>query len=68
MACFWAFWGIIENFHEGWYFDSTWSNLAPMFGQYLSFMLGFIAAEHDRPLPRVSHDAVTPHPKTRCGK
>jgi hypothetical protein len=19
ITCFWAFWGIIENFHEGWY-------------------------------------------------
>ena len=33
---------IIENFHEGWYFESTWSNLALMFGQYLSFMLVFL--------------------------
>ncbi|MBC8350439.1 MAG: hypothetical protein H8E66_00525 [Planctomycetes bacterium] len=27
ITCFWAFWGIIENFHEGWYFESVWSNL-----------------------------------------
>jgi len=42
ITCFWAFWGIIENFHEGWYFESIWSNLALMFGQYLSFMLAFM--------------------------
>lgn len=39
----WAFWGIIENFHEGWYYDSLASNLALMFGQYLSVMLVFVA-------------------------
>lgn len=43
IACFWAFWGIIENFHEGWYFESIWLNLQLMFGQYLSFMLAFLA-------------------------
>jgi hypothetical protein len=42
-TCFWAFWGIIENFHEGWYFESVWSNVALMLGQYLSFMLVFLA-------------------------
>jgi len=21
ITCFWAFWGIIENFHEGWYYE-----------------------------------------------
>lgn len=39
----WAFWGIIENFHEGWYFESIWSNLGMMFIQYLSPMLIFMA-------------------------
>lgn len=38
----WAIWGIIENFHEGWYFKSVWSNLGLMFVQYLSPMLIFI--------------------------
>jgi hypothetical protein len=43
IASFWAFWGIIENFHEGWYFESVWSNLGLMFVQYLSVMLIFLA-------------------------
>lgn len=32
---FWAFWGINENFHEGWYFQNFWENALLMFGQYL---------------------------------
>jgi hypothetical protein len=40
---FWAFWGIIENFHEGWYFESLWLNLGMMFVQYLGPMLIFMA-------------------------
>jgi len=43
LACFWAFWGIIENFHEGWYGDSALWNLGLMFVQYLSPMLLFVA-------------------------
>jgi len=42
ITCFWAFWGIIENFHEGWYFESLLSNLALAFAQYLSPMLIFM--------------------------
>ena len=42
ITCFWAFWGIIENFHEGWYFESWLSNLGLMFVQYLSPMLIFM--------------------------
>ena len=42
VTCFWAFWGIIENFHEGWYFESLLSNLGLMFAQYLSPMLVFM--------------------------
>jgi len=42
IACFWAFWGIVENFHEGWYFESLLSNLGLMFAQYLSPMLVFM--------------------------
>jgi hypothetical protein len=42
ITCFWAFWGIIENFHEGWYYTSLISNLGLMFAQYLSPMLIFI--------------------------
>ena len=39
---FWAFWGIIENFHEGWYNESWLSNLGLMLVQYLSPMLIFM--------------------------
>lgn len=30
LACIWAFWGIIENFHEGWWGASLWHNLGMM--------------------------------------
>lgn len=40
----WAVWGIIENFHEGWYYESLWANLGLMFIQYLSLMLLFMLA------------------------
>jgi hypothetical protein len=43
ITCFWAFWGIIENFHEGWYYESLLSNVGLMFVQYLSPMLIFMA-------------------------
>lgn len=43
ITCGWVFWGIIENFHEGWYFDSLVLNLGLMFAQYLSPMLGFMS-------------------------
>lgn len=43
LGCFWAFWGIIENFHEGWYGDSLLWNLGLMLVQYLSPMLLFVA-------------------------
>jgi hypothetical protein len=42
ITCFWAFWGIIENFHEGWYHESLLSNVGLMFVQYLSPMLIFM--------------------------
>ena len=42
LTCFWAFWGIIETFHEGWYYDSLLSNVGLMFVQYLSPMLIFM--------------------------
>ena len=42
ITCFWAFWGIIENFHEGWYYDSWLSNVGLMLAQYLSPMLLFM--------------------------
>jgi hypothetical protein len=43
ITCFWAFWGIIENFHEGWYHESLLSNVVLMFVQYLGPMLIFMA-------------------------
>jgi len=43
ITCVWAFWGIVENFHEGWYFESLLANLGIMFIQYLSPMLIFMA-------------------------
>ena len=42
ITCIWAFWGIIENFHEGWYYESLLSNVGLMFAQYLSPMLIFM--------------------------
>ncbi len=42
ITCFWAFWGIVENFHEGWYYESLLSNLGLMIVQYLSPMLLFM--------------------------
>jgi hypothetical protein len=41
IACFWALWGIIENFHEGWYYESLLANVGLMLVQYLSPMLVF---------------------------
>ncbi len=43
ITCFWAFWGIIENFHEGWFYESWLSNVGLMFVQYLGPMLIFLA-------------------------
>ena len=42
ITCVWAFWGAIENFHEGWYSESLLSNMGLMFAQYLSPMLIFL--------------------------
>lgn len=38
----WAYWGTIENFHEGWYSQSVWENLFMLVFQYLSVPLIFI--------------------------
>lgn len=43
IACVWAFWGIIENFHEGWFHESLLFNLGLMFLQYLSPMIIFVS-------------------------
>ena len=42
ITSFWAFWGIIENFHEGWFYESWLWNVGLMFAQYLSLMLIFM--------------------------
>jgi hypothetical protein len=42
VTCFWAFWGIVETFHEGWYYESWLSNVGLMFVQYLGPMLIFM--------------------------
>ncbi|MFO7851503.1 MAG: DUF7670 domain-containing protein [Bacteroidota bacterium] len=39
IICLWAYWGINENFHEGWYYRSLSKNLGLLFIQYLSPML-----------------------------
>jgi hypothetical protein len=43
-GAFWAFWGGIENFHEGWYSPSPLLNLRLMVVQYLAPMLVIVAA------------------------
>jgi hypothetical protein len=64
IASFWAFWGIIENFHEGWYFESIWPNLGLMIVQYLSVMLIFLALEHAYMI--CYNGQVRSHMKTRA--
>ena len=39
----WAYWGAIENFHEGWYSESLWENLFMLVFQYWLFTWVFIA-------------------------
>jgi hypothetical protein len=39
ILCFWAFWGINENFHEDWYYHNVWQNVGWMLVQYLSPVL-----------------------------
>ncbi|MGD9887173.1 MAG: hypothetical protein AB7T03_04335 [Bacilli bacterium] len=38
----WSYWGVIENFHEGWYSESIWENLFMLFFQYLLIPIFFI--------------------------
>jgi hypothetical protein len=40
ITCLWAFWGVFEAFHEGWYFKSLVENLACT-AQYLTLMMIF---------------------------
>jgi hypothetical protein len=54
LTCFWAAWGILENFHEGWHDPSLIRNLALMITQYLAPMLGFLlVALVSAPWPRI---------------
>lgn len=34
----WAFWGSIENFHEGWYYRELWRNVGLLLIQYIPWM------------------------------
>jgi hypothetical protein len=43
IASVWAVWGIIENFHEGWFHAALLLNLGLMFVQYLSPMIIFVS-------------------------
>jgi hypothetical protein len=43
IATFWACWGIIENFHEGWFHNSLLLNIGIMFLQYLSPAIIFVS-------------------------
>jgi hypothetical protein len=40
-ASFWGFWGSIENFHEGWFYESFWMNLGLAFFQYWIWSITF---------------------------
>ncbi|HTY58978.1 MAG TPA: DUF1566 domain-containing protein [Bacteroidota bacterium] len=42
IACFWAYWGSNEAFHEGWYFHAFWKNVGLTFAQYLSPLMIFL--------------------------
>ena len=42
-TCLWTYWGIVENFHEGWYSTSLIENLGMLFFQYLLFTIAFAA-------------------------
>jgi hypothetical protein len=44
LTCVWAFWGVIETFHEGWYHESWLVNVGMMLLQYLSPMILFLVA------------------------
>jgi hypothetical protein len=41
ISSLWAFWGVYESFHEGWYFESLAENLV-LTGRYLTLMLSFM--------------------------
>lgn len=39
LSAVWAFWGSIENFHEGWYYRELWRNVLLAGVQYLPWMV-----------------------------
>ena len=43
-SCYWAVWGTLENFHEGWYYPTLWGNVGLMLVQYLLPMILFVTA------------------------
>lgn len=42
LSSVWAYWGAIENFHEGWYSTSIWENLFLFLFQYISLTIIFV--------------------------
>jgi hypothetical protein len=53
-SLFWAYWGITENFHEGWYFPAFIDNLRLMLGQYLSpFLISILVFAVGSRYPRI---------------
>ena len=42
LSSIWAYWGAVENFHEGWYSLSIWDNLFMFIFQYMIFTIGFV--------------------------
>jgi hypothetical protein len=42
LSSLWAFWGVFESFHEGWYFESLTRNLV-LTVKYLTLMLSLVA-------------------------
>jgi hypothetical protein len=62
LSAFWAAWGSIENFHEGWYYRDTWRNLTLMAVQYLPWMfvpmVAGLLALWRRPAGLLAHGAL----------
>ena len=44
VASYWAFWGILENFHEGWFGHSLGQNLAMMLHYFVMMIVFLVAA------------------------
>lgn len=58
----WAYWGAVENFHEGWYSSSLWENLFMLVFQYLLIPIVFtvlaVVALRWRTIGLVMHGAM----------